>query len=121
MFNKGLHQFRFEENAAERIFAEEWEKKNTSPTAWDSESFLDGRGTLDYLLAKDNNSPAGEVSDRDRTVAATVVQWLGSPVGLAFLADVQKRRREERINEKERREQEKVDKVVLKNITQKGW
>jgi hypothetical protein len=48
----------------------------------------DGRGTLDYLLAKNCNDPNGEVTDRDREVAATVIQWLGSPVGQDFVAEV---------------------------------
>jgi hypothetical protein len=46
-----------------------------------------GRGTLDYLLAKDCNFPNGEVTARDREVAATVIQWLGSSVGQCFLRD----------------------------------
>ncbi len=29
------------------------------------------------------------VSYRDKTVAATIIQWLGSPVGQAFLRDVE--------------------------------
>ena len=29
-----------------------------------------------------------EVSDRDELVAATLIQWLGSPVGQTFLKEV---------------------------------
>lgn len=70
MKNKGLHQYRFKENPLEKAFAEQWEKENN-----------EGR-TLDCLLAKD------EVTDRDREVAATVIQWLGSPCGQYFVEDV---------------------------------
>jgi hypothetical protein len=30
--------------------------------------------------------PYGEMTDRDRMVAAEVIQWLGSPIGMNFLA-----------------------------------
>ena len=76
MKNKGLHQYRFKENPLEKAFAKQWEKEN-----------VEGR-ILDYLLAKDLNYPKGEVTDRDREVAATVIQWLGSPCGQSFVEDV---------------------------------
>lgn len=84
MKNKGMCQYRLKENPNEKLFAEEWERINTSPI----NGRADGRQTLDYLLAKDVNEPNGEVTDRDRRVAATVIQWLGSPVGQGFLLDV---------------------------------
>jgi hypothetical protein len=83
MKNKGLQQYRFKQNPIEKMFADEWEKQNVSLFGT-----LDGKGTLDYLLAKDCNSPGGEVSRRDREVAATVIQWLGSPIGQNFLSNV---------------------------------
>lgn len=67
MLNKGLHQNRFQSNPLEEAYATAWNLKNTP-----------GPGTplghLDYLLARDNNCPAGEVTDRDREVAATVIE-----------------------------------------------
>jgi len=83
MWNKGKRQYRFKDNPAERIFAEEWEKANTSYATGE----LDGKGYLDYLLAEEPNYPMGEVTPRDRCVAATVIQWLGSTVGQYFLRD----------------------------------
>ena len=83
MYNKGLRQKRFKNNPMEKAFAVAWEKQNLS--LYDKP---DGRGTLDYLLAKDCNRPHGEVTDRDREVAATVIQWLGSPVGQCFVKEV---------------------------------
>lgn len=76
MLNKGINHHRLEFSLPERIFAELWEEQNTH-----------GR-TLDYLLAENNNRPMDEVTDRDRRVAATVIQWLGSLVGDNFLRDV---------------------------------
>lgn len=80
MQNKGMHQYRFGSNPIEKLFAEKWEEINTSP--------LSSFGIVDYILA-DDNIPTGGLSDRDREVAATVIQWLGSPVGQDFLRDVQ--------------------------------
>jgi hypothetical protein len=82
--NRGLHDYRFKQNPLEKKFAMAWEKQNVSAFT----DKPDGKGTLDYLLAKDCNLPAGEVTARDREVAATVIQWLGSPVGQSFLEDI---------------------------------
>jgi hypothetical protein len=80
MRNKGLHQYRFQNNPMEEKYAKAWEKENKSGS----------NDILDYLLAKDCNSPQdGEVSERDRLVAATVIQWLGSPVGQSFIEETQ--------------------------------
>jgi hypothetical protein len=84
MKNKGLSQHRFRDNPLEERFSKAWERENVSR----ADGSLNGSGTLDYLLAINPNFPAGEVSERDREVAATVIQWLGSPVGQGFLRDV---------------------------------
>ena len=86
MKNKGFSQYRFSTNPDEQLFAEEWEEHNTS-----HEGKVDGSGILDYLLAENPNDPRGEVTDRDRRVAATVIQWLGSQCGKCFLRDVQEK------------------------------
>lgn len=82
MKNKGLHQYRFKDNPLEEVFAKAWENENTAKGG-----AIEGHGYLDYLLAEDCNRPAGEVTDRDRVVAATVIQWLGSPIGQCFIKD----------------------------------
>jgi hypothetical protein len=64
-------------NLLERIFAEEWASLNQG-----------SRCTLEYMLADEVNKPRGEVSQRDATVAATVIQWLGTDVGQCFLRTV---------------------------------
>jgi hypothetical protein len=83
MKNKGKNQYRFKNNPLEEIFANVWERLNT-----DFNGRLDGKGTLDYLLANTVNDPRGEVTCSDRRTAATVIQWLGSPVGQGFLREV---------------------------------
>ena len=84
MKNEGKNIHRFKHNPLERTFAKAWEEINT-----DARGNLKSSGTLDYLLAEETNKPRGEVTDRDRMVAATVIQWLGSPVGQSFLIQVQ--------------------------------
>jgi hypothetical protein len=77
--HKGLRTNRFHDNPLEKSFAEEWASKNDKSMVHD---------LLDWLLAIDPNHPKGEVSQRDATVAATIIQWLGYPVGQCFLRDV---------------------------------
>jgi hypothetical protein len=43
---------------------------------------------VDFLLDSGQTVPHCKLaSDRDRQVAATVIQWLGSPVGRGFILD----------------------------------
>jgi hypothetical protein len=69
--SKGLHTYRFDQNPEEKRFAKAWEKNN--PLAW----------LLDERPMQTGRPP--EPSERDQIVAATVIQWLGSPVGQDFL------------------------------------
>jgi hypothetical protein len=75
---KGLHPYRFKDNAEEKLFAEAWAKQNEQGH------------TLAYLLhvGDQGGQRPVEPSDRDHVVAATVVQWLGSHVGECFLRDL---------------------------------
>lgn len=75
----GRSTYRFKQNPREKLFADHWKKANDPDRR---------QGVLDFLLAEDSNHPRGEVTDRDAEVAATVIQWLGSPVGQWFLRDV---------------------------------
>lgn len=73
MNNKGLHHYRTTDplNKLEKQLAESWEAENNQ---WQ---------LLEYLLG--NGNERAIISDRDIEVAATVIQWLGSDVGLNFL------------------------------------
>jgi hypothetical protein len=62
------------DNPREVAFAMEWSDLNDHKKR---------KPTLAYLL--------DGFSDRDAEVAATVIQWLGSNVGMSFLEDVIKR------------------------------
>lgn len=63
-------------NPREVAFAKKWQEDS------------DLGDTLEWLLSKTPNEKDGVVSDRDRMVAATVIQWLGSTCGMCFLRDV---------------------------------
>lgn len=75
----GLNQHRLSSNQLERRFAEHWDdlNKRGDTLAWILNRF-DSRGA----------QRKGHVSARDADVAASVIQWLGSPVGQGFLAEV---------------------------------
>ena len=78
--HKGLWTNRLNSNPMERAYHDEWLKENKQSQAY-------GPGVLALLLS-DGRDPI-KVSARDAVVAATVIQWLGSPVGRDFVAGVQ--------------------------------
>lgn len=75
---KSLH--RLKDNPLEKAYHDAWLKENVP------EGPGLGGCTLEYLLGDGNKR--GEVSERDAMVAATVIQWLGSPVGKRFVENV---------------------------------
>ena len=79
-FHKGLHTYRLKHNPNEAIFAEAWRKMNERYTGRPN-------GVLAYLLAPAPGAPDYKFTERDAQVAATVIQWLGSPIGFVFLAE----------------------------------
>jgi hypothetical protein len=72
--HRGMHAHRLNREPEERRFANAWREQQRG-------------NTLDYLLDEANRGVA-TASERDDTVAATVIQWLGSPVGQHFLSDL---------------------------------
>lgn len=73
----GVSRRRLNGNPEEKRFANAWEKHNAQGH------------TLDWILAIDQSrGRPHETPERERVVAATVVQWLGSPVGCGFLSDL---------------------------------
>ena len=95
MKNKGLFSERQEHNPREKAFAEEWEHENER----DDKFAVDhGFGTLQNLFTEghkyDIRNPLKwviEITEHDRFVVATVIQWLGSNVGMSFLHSVLKK------------------------------
>lgn len=94
----GLHHHRTTEKVGsserERVFAELWAEREDSRRGMGH-----GGGILQDLMIVGNTSagvfPNGqvvfEIDDRDRTIAATLMQWLGSNVGFGFLEEMLRR------------------------------
>ena len=77
---EGRHTRRFRDNPLELAFALAWQKANSGKT-------------LDLLLDPSSSNLLSKppmATDDQYLVAATVIQWLGSPVGQNFLVDVLK-------------------------------
>ncbi len=69
----GLKVYRFKNNPEEEYFAKKWEE-------WCD------RGHLEWIMGIVEQ--AKDLTERDAQVAATVIQWLGSPVGRGFLSEL---------------------------------
>ena len=75
-FATGFSKYRFEGNPMEKKYAEKWIESNKYGS------------TLEYLLSTNNTLAYSTITDRDKYVAGKLIQWLGSPVGSAFIRDV---------------------------------
>jgi len=71
--HSGRAAYRIKRNPLEGRFADAWRSRQDS-------------GLFEYLMG--DGTHRGEITERDEMVAATIIQWLGSPVGQAFLEDV---------------------------------
>ena len=69
---------RFKDNPEEARFARAWNQENTTLL----------HPPLLAQLMGDGRDSAKDITQRDATVAATVIQWLGSPIGQCFLQDL---------------------------------
>ena len=77
---QGFSHHRYKNNPLEEAFAKVWQEQNDTSVPGKTVS------TLAYLLSNEQYRPT-EPSERDHLVAATVIQWLGSPVGQNFLTE----------------------------------
>lgn len=78
---KGANAHRYKQNPLEKAFAVKWQEENSG--------LGKPRTILDYLMDETNRGePDPPITKRDWRVANTLVQWLGSPVGEAFLVDI---------------------------------
>jgi hypothetical protein len=68
-------------NPREVVFAEQWADRN------ENKSYR-RHGVLEVLIASQSDGGVfRNITQVEATTAATVVQWLGSPVGFEFLED----------------------------------
>lgn len=89
--HEGRHPRRLASNPAEQVFAEEWRKQQETGH------------TLEWLLcvSMDQQRQERDVTQEEATCAATLMQWLGSPVGSSWLEDALAKAK--RANEGERK------------------
>lgn len=78
---KSIHRLR--DNPREKIFSDAWVEEN-KPANYPLKKY----SLLEQLLSDDGGKTKAGVSDRDEMIAATVIQWLGSPVGFSWLRGV---------------------------------
>lgn len=82
-FNRGLFYERTEFNEREKTFSDEWKKQN------EIKSFVNhGKGLLQDLMFDHNQKMLHRITENDRVIVATVIQWLGSNIGFNFLETV---------------------------------
>lgn len=92
--HRGVHAHRLNPDAGNDLevrFAEEWDRMQ------------ENSAVLRYLLS--TRGMPDEVDPRDAEVAATVIQWLGSPVGSSFVRGVLERYDDEMTAKSEERRQ----------------
>ena len=68
--HRGISTHRFKDNPLEEAYAKEWERQAPN--------------TLGWLICRTHDQNAN-YTERDAEVAATMIQWLGSPVGSSFV------------------------------------
>lgn len=87
---EGMHPQRMC-NLAERIYVELFRKECSRHGGINS-----GFGLLEHILCPEGKPMPPAISQRDATVATTVVQWLGTNCGMAFVHEAERRIKEER-------------------------
>lgn len=90
----------------ERVFLERWKKRNRRVPGINR-----GYTLLEHILCKGDQAFPEQVSQRDAYVAASVIQWLGTNCGKAFLADC----------EEEIPEAKKASRVALRMRGEPVW
>lgn len=81
----------------ERVYLARWKAENRRRFGVNH-----GYGTLEWILSTDGGQTPARVSRRDAQVAASVVQWLGTNVGLGFILGCERRIEELRRTDRER-------------------
>lgn len=87
---EGLHPDRMK-NHAERLYVEHWRKQCIRQPGLNH-----GYGLLELVLCPEGQKWPGHVSQRDATVATTVIQWLGTNCGRCFIDEVERKITSER-------------------------
>lgn len=82
----GFHNHRLNDtNPREQAFSKHWRKSNIN-CSWINR----GHGILQDLFIDDNGAWHHTMTPNDKLIASTIVQWLGSNCGMAFIEEVLK-------------------------------
>ena len=76
MNHKGINQHRLLDHPLEKAYAEAWDKINEQ------------YDILAYIISESHDNTKCYPTEREKEVAATIIQWLGSPVGRNFVKGV---------------------------------
>lgn len=71
---------------SERVYLRHWMKENRGRP-----SVNGGFGTLELILSNNPNSGPAGITQRDATVAATVITWLGTSCGRGFVHECERK------------------------------
>lgn len=77
----GYHAGRLRRSALERRFHKQWKRHNEYSIATTKQSLLEG-------ILKDPTTDRVDVGQREWSAVNTVIQWLGSEVGVEFIVDI---------------------------------
>jgi hypothetical protein len=79
-FNEGLFYERTKFNKKEKVFSDEWKEQNKI-----QHHINYGYETLQCLMIGKDRKPLYYITQNDRVIVATVIQWLGTNIGFYFL------------------------------------
>lgn len=84
----GIHSHRLNTgfDFREHAFWRQWCREHEQIGKWNGDLLLGLMAIERGILTDEVHWPLGKPTDRDRRVAATVIQWLGSNVGMCFLS-----------------------------------
>lgn len=108
--HEGLHPARLRADAPETVYAEHWIKLNKRDPCRNG-----GHTYLEHILCPTGRDP-GPVTQRDATVAACVVQWLGTNCGMAFIIEAE-REIARRGEEKRARAMDRVYRLIWRSYS----
>lgn len=80
---RGKNTHRFSTNLTEKIFSDLWAEENER---WINHG--KHASVLQYVLSEDGGKTIPETSERDEMIAASIIQWLATPIGRNFLDEL---------------------------------
>jgi hypothetical protein len=109
------HMHRLEHGVDERVYLEEWRRQNARQPGINR-----GFTYIEHILCPQGQRCPDSVSQRDAFVAASVIQWLGTNCGSAFIHECERRIKKEKglkgYLERKQQEEERQRMLEAKNL-----